>query len=150
MGLYYTKTNSYNGEVHWGRVVATFIAFVVISILWSAFAAPQIRVYRQDLEGQANLRQQEWEKQILIEQAKAERESAILQAEADLERAKGFSNAEIERARGVSEANQIIAGGLKDNEEYLQYLWITNLNSQGQVIYVPTEAGLPILEAGKR
>lgn len=36
------------------------------------------------------------------------------------------------------------------NEGYLRYLWIDKLGAGNQVIYVPTEAGLPILEAGKR
>jgi hypothetical protein len=36
-------------------------------------------------------------------------------------------------------------------EGCLRYLWINTLGENGQdVIYVPTEAGTPILEAGKR
>ena len=38
-------------------------------------------------------------------------------------------------------------------DAYLRYLWINKLSDSeakgGQVIYVPTEAGLPILEAGR-
>jgi hypothetical protein len=57
----------------------------------------------------------------------------------------------IARAHGVAEANKIIGNSLKGNEAYLRYLWIHNLaESKGDVIYVPTEAGLPILEAGRR
>ena len=106
-------------------------------MLWGI---PQYRLYSQDLTGQANLRQQEWEKRIAIEEARAARESAELYAEA-----------EIARARGVAEANAIIADGLQGKEEYLRYLWINQLtNNPHQVIYVPTEAGIPLLEAGKR
>lgn len=48
-------------------------------------------------------------------------------------------------------ANEIIGDSLKDNEAYLRWLWIEELSTtQNQVIYVPTESGLPILEAGKR
>jgi hypothetical protein len=51
----------------------------------------------------------------------------------------------------VAKANQIIGQSLKDNEAYLRYLWIDKVDStKGQIIYVPTEAGLPILEAGRR
>ena len=40
---------------------------------------------------------------------------------------------------------------LKGNEAYLRWQWIQNLeNGNNSVIYVPTEAGLPILESGKR
>ena len=97
---------------------------------------PKYRLYSQDFKGQANLRQQEWEKKILIEQAKAEKESATLYAEA-----------EVERAKGVAAANEIIADSLKGNEAYLRYLWIDQVADGENLIYVPTEANLPILEA---
>lgn len=62
-----------------------------------------------------------------------------------------LAEAEIERAKGVAEANRIIGESLKGNEAYLRYLWIQGLQegSTPQVVYVPTEAGLPILEAGR-
>ena len=50
----------------------------------------------------------------------------------------------------MAKANEIIGGSLKGNEEYLRYLWIDNLEKgNNSVIYVPTEAGLPILEANR-
>lgn len=55
------------------------------------------------------------------------------------------------RAEGVAKANKIIGDSLKGNEAYLRYLWIDKLEgSKQQVIYVSTETGLPLLEAGKR
>ena len=51
---------------------------------------------------------------------------------------------------GAAEANRIIGDSLRENEGYLRYLWIHNLaESSNQVIYVPTEANLPILEANR-
>lgn len=120
----------------------TILAITAFLIIVVAFMAvmPRYRIYRQDLAGQANLRQQEWEKKIAIEEARAILESSTLRAQA-----------EIERAKGVAESNRIIGEGLKNNEQYLRYLWIQGLQTnQMQVVYVPTEAGLPILEAGKR
>jgi len=39
---------------------------------------------------------------------------------------------------------------VEGNESYLRYLWIDHLDKvTGQIVYVPTEAGLPILEAGR-
>ena len=111
---------------------------------------PQYRIYTQDLQGQANLRQQEWEKKILIEQARAQNEAATLEAEARIKQESAKAQAEVIRARGVAEANTIIASSLQGNEAYLRYLWIDKISGDNQVIYVPTEAGLPILEAGKR
>ena len=76
---------------------------------------------------------------------------ATLEAKAKEESASHIANAEIVRAKGVAESNKIIGDSLKGNEAYLRYLWIDGLqHSQGQVVYVPTEAGLPILEAGGR
>lgn len=124
------------------------ITFIIISVtilgigfigglIWGI---PQYRIYSQDLKGQANLRQQEWEKRILVEEANAEYESA-----------KMYAQAEIERAKGVAEANEIIGESLKGNEVYLKYLMIQTLEDQEtQLIYIPTEAGLPILEAGRQ
>lgn len=93
-------------------------------------------------EGEAELARAEGGKKIQIEDAKGKLESAKLLAQA-----------EIERAKGVSEANKIIGDSLKQNEAYLRWLYISNLEKvegKGTVIYIPTEAGLPILEAGKR
>ena len=108
---------------------------------------PKYRIYRQELRGQANLREQEWEKKILIEQAKAQNESATLNAEATIKQETAKAQAEVIRAKGIAEANEIISGSLKGNEAYLKYLWIDKLSDNQNVIYVPTEAGLPILEA---
>ena len=72
-------------------------------------------------------------------EAKAEKDSAV-----------ELAKAEIERAKGVAEANQIIGDSLKGNSDYLRYLWIEGLHDDSaEVIYVPTEAGLPILEASR-
>jgi regulator of protease activity HflC (stomatin/prohibitin superfamily) len=74
------------------------------------------------------------------------RKIAVYEADAKKE-----ASAEVERAKGVAEANKIIGESLKENEAYLRWLWINGLTEGGNsVIYVPTEAGLPILEAGKR
>jgi hypothetical protein len=72
------------------------------------------------------------------------------EAKANLESEKLNAQAEIERARGAAEAIKIEGGGLTEN--YIRYLWVrqqNNLNDK-TVIYIPTEAGLPLLEAGQR
>lgn len=122
--------------------------FIVISLLsltscgkWMAEWQGEIRKIELEQEGKAQLLKAESEKKIAIEEAKAKLESAKL-----------LSQAEVERARGVADANRIIGDSLKGNESYLRYLYISNLEkaeSNGSVntIYIPTEAGLPILEA---
>lgn len=80
---------------------------------------------------------------------KAEQEA--LQKEFELQKAKKDAEIEVAKAEGVAKANQIIGDSLKSNESYLRYLWIRGLKEgKNQVIYVPTEAGLPILEASRK
>ena len=100
--------------------------------------------------GRAILAEAESSKKALIETAKAENEAASLQAEAKIKIAKAEAQAEIERAKGVAEANKIIGQSLQGNEVYLRYLWVIGLqNPSNDRIYIPTEAGMPILEARK-
>ena len=100
----------------------------------------QTIVLEKDALGRAQLLQAKNQRQIAIETAKAKKESANYEADA-----------EVIRAGGVAKANQIIGESLKENEAYLRYLWVNQLSENKQnVIYIPTEAGMPILEAGKR
>jgi prohibitin 1 len=77
---------------------------------------------------------------------KAEQEA--LQKRFELQKAERDAEIEIARAKGAAEANRIIANSI--TEDYIRYLWVQGLNDgNSEVIYVPTEANLPILEAGK-
>ena len=115
-------------------------ATVLVGIGAYMYIAPKYRVYSAQMQGEAEYAQAEQNRRI-----------SILEAEAALESARSLALAEVERARGVAQANEIIGQSLKNNEAYLRYLWIQNLESgSNSVVYVPTEAGLPILEAGKR
>lgn len=104
------------------------------------FVYPQYNVYSSRLAGEAELEKQKYEKQVAVQAALAKKESASLLAEA-----------EVIRSEGVAKANKIIGDSLRNNESYLRWLWIEHMtNTQKETIYIPTEAGLPILEAGKR
>ena len=83
--------------------------------------------------------------------ATGNRKISIQEAMAKKESAKELADAEIIRAKGVAEANKIIGDSLKGNDSYLRYLWITQLDhaKSNQVIYIPTEANIPILEAAR-
>ena len=50
----------------------------------------------------------------------------------------------IVEARGIKESQDIIDATL--TERYLQYLWIQTLNENPNVMYVATEAGLPLFK----
>lgn len=80
--------------------------------------------------------------------AEAEFARTLRAAEAKREAASALAGAEIERAKGVAEANRIIGESLKENEAYLRYLWIQGLqDGSSEVIYIPTEANLPVMES---
>jgi regulator of protease activity HflC (stomatin/prohibitin superfamily) len=114
-----------------------------------------------EMKGMAALKEAEWSKQILIEEARASETASLMQAKArvtlaeaegkaQVVRAKAEGLADIERAKAAAESNRIIGESLKGNDEYLRYIWIKGLqDGKGERIYIPTEAGLPILEAGK-
>lgn len=123
-----------------GCALTSVVVLGALAIGGSMYGCPKYKVYEQRLAGAAKLAEAESSRQILIQEAHAKMESA-----------KMLALAEVERAKGVAEANKIIGDSLKDNDEYLRYLWIHNLEAgNNSVIYIPTEAGLPILEAGKR
>lgn len=125
------------------KVIAFALIVVALSVaaLFSLIFAWQFfKVFKAEYSGKAVLAEAEYSRQV-----------AVKEAQAHLDSAKLLADAEVERAKGVKQANEIIAGSLKGHEEYLRYLWIQNVSvGEHQVIYVPTEAGLPILEAGKR
>lgn len=113
--------------------------FVFACLLGGCFGYPQYNIYSQRASGEAALAH-----------AESERRIAILTAKASEDSAKHLADAEIIRARGVAEANKIIGDSLKNNDGYLKYLWIQGMQTnQMQVVYVPTEANLPIMESGR-
>ena len=104
------------------------------------YGVPKYQVWQQGLKGQAELARAEQNRKIAVQEAEAKKDSA-----------KALAEAEVIRAEGIAKANRIIGDSLKENEAYLRYLWIQALTeNQQDVIYVPTEAGLPIREAGHR
>lgn len=132
-----------------GAIVFVVLPLAVILGLivgWQTF-----KVYSATQTGKAEYAQADQNRQITIVEAAAANEAATSKALATVKIAQAEAQAEVERAKGVAEANRIIGEGLKGNEDYLRYLWITNVGkADHSVVYIPTEAGLPILEAGKR
>lgn len=115
-------------------IIGIFVSILLIAGVM-AFG-PKYIIWQREMRGRAELAEAEWSKKVDIEEARARKESAILDADA-----------EVSRAKGAAEAQSIISTTL--NEQYLRYLWIQQVEKgdNRQVIYVPTEVGLPILEA---
>jgi regulator of protease activity HflC (stomatin/prohibitin superfamily) len=120
-----------------GTLGAVLVVLLLAGGLWGC---PQYQVYQQRLTGEAELARADYNRQVAVREAQAKKDAASL-----------LADAEIARAKGVAQANQIIGDSLRGNEAYLRYLWIDKMEgAKAQVIYVPTETGLPILEAGRK
>lgn len=114
---------------------------LLLAVVIFGVIGPFYGVWHAEMSGRAELANADYSKQVAVQTAKAKADSAQYEAQA-----------EVTRAGGVAQANKIIGESLKDNEQYLRYLWVNALNErtgQSEVIYVPTEANIPIMEAGR-
>ena len=129
-------------EFKWFISIVLLIVGIVFGLM---FGIPRYNVWRTKIsiesaenKGKAEMAQAEQNRMILIEEAKA-----------NLEAQKLNSQAEIERAKGMAKAIEIENGKL--TEKYIHYLWVRNIDKMdGDKIYIPTEANLPLLEARKK
>ena len=126
-----------------GFTVGSIIVLAILGAL-ILIGLPTYNVYSKQMAGKA-----------AYEQAVQDRRIRVLEAQAALDSARLTAQAEIERARGTNEANRIMSESLGGPENYLRWAYIHMLEEtagkQGrEVIYIPTEAGMPILEAGRR
>lgn len=128
-------------ELAWFFSIVGVVFLIVFGLM---FGIPKYNVWRSKIaiqtaenNGKAEMAQAEQNRMILIEEAKA-----------NLEAQKLNSEAEVERAKGMARAIEIENGKL--TQRYIHYLWVRNIDKMdGEKIYIPTEANLPILEAKK-
>ena len=122
----------------WVVLIATGLFLILGGVGSCMYVTPKYNVWRQEMEGKAEFAKAEQNRKIKIEEAKANLEAEKLNAQA-----------EVERAKGAAEAIRIENGSI--TPAYIQYLWVRqqNANTNNKIIYIPTEAGLPVLEAGR-
>lgn len=122
-------------EIKSGIILASALLILVTVAM---IGCPQYQVYTARKHGEAILAKAQSSRLVSVTDAKAKEESAVY-----------LKGADIKRAEGIAQANQIIGKSLKNNESYLRWLFIDKMDmAQAQTIYIPTEAGMPILEAG--
>lgn len=117
-------------EKFFGFLIGTLIlGLILIGLLWVPIVGP----WTQERKGLANLRQAEQERRIQVEQAQAELDSA----------------------GKIAEAIAVVGQAAQDFPEYREQQFIgafaealTNCNNNS-IIYVPTEANIPVMEAGR-
>lgn len=114
-------------------IVVGVVAFVGLVFI----GGPVYNVWSQSLAGKAELQKAEYTRQV-----------AVLEAQAKKDSAQQLADAEVIRASGVAKANQIIGDSLKDNSEYLSYLWITGLEEGAEkgnktIYMIPSQGNIP-------
>lgn len=131
-------------------MIGTFGAWIVIFIICGGlYGCPKYNVWQQKKAGEAELARADQNRQITITEATAKNQAATSEAEAMIKIAESRAAAEIIRAEGAAKANAIIDSTL--TERYLRYRWVEGLNDgNSEVIYVPTEANMPIMEATRQ
>lgn len=117
------------------QITLGIIALLALLVL-GFWGCPQYNVYEQRKEGEAQLAHATFSREVAVAEAKAKMEGATLLAQADTI-----------RAHGIARSNQIIGQSLTPN--YLHWFWIDNIDKSNNVIYVPTEANLPVMEASR-
>lgn len=80
-------------------------------------------------------------------EAKLTAEQKVQQKQFELEQARKDAEIEVARAEGAAQAQRIVRSTLSGS--YLQYLWIKTLNENPNVIYVATEANLPLFKGAR-
>jgi len=114
-----------------GGVIFGCVSGFLVLVFAIMAGCPQYTVYEQRLKGEAELARASQNRQILVQQASAEKEAAT------------------QRAAAI----EIMGKAAKEYPEYRQQEFIGAFaeaikdGSINQIIYVPTEANIPITEA---
>jgi regulator of protease activity HflC (stomatin/prohibitin superfamily) len=125
-------------------LLGTALAWIIIVFICGGlYGCPQYNVYSSRLSGEAELAKADFSKRIAVTSSQAKLDAATLEAKTD-----------VVRAEGIAKANSILADSLGGPEGYLRWKYIEMLEQtagspRSSTIYIPTEAGIPILEAGK-
>ena len=121
------------------KSIIIIILGIALCFLIGMIGLPLYNVWQQEMSGKAEFAKAEQNRRIKIEEAKANLEAEKLNAQA-----------EVERAKGAAKAIEIENGSITPT--YIQYLWVRQQNLSGdntKIVYIPTETGLPILEANR-
>jgi hypothetical protein len=108
---------------------------------FSLWFFPVWHVWKSRKSGEADLAEATYEQKIQVAQA----DGRLLAAQKNKEAA-------IIEAEAVAAQINTIGEGLQRHDLYLRWQWIRMMEESGayrETIYVPTEANLPILEAGR-
>jgi regulator of protease activity HflC (stomatin/prohibitin superfamily) len=128
-------------------VLVTVLGLVGLGVLvfGSGFCFVQYKLWRADYAGRTLEIERKYKGKAILAEAEHARKARVEAAKA-----------EKEAAKLTAEAIQIVGEAAQKYPEYRQqefYLSLGDALKEGkisQIIYLPTEAGMPITEAGKR
>lgn len=110
---------------------------VLLIVLWIMFGYPIWNVWASHKAGEAD-----------YQQALNEQKIQIARAQSRLDAAELNKKAAVVEAQAVAAQIKEIGKQLTEHDLFLRWQWIKMMEDRdGETIYVPTEANLPILEA---
>ncbi len=121
-------------------VVVLIVFLIGILVLWGLLGHPIWNVWASRKSGEAEYQEAINEQRIQVAEAQARLDAAELN-----------KKAAIVEAQAVAAQVREIGEQLTKHDLYLKWQWIKMMEDRdGETIYVPTEASLPILEATRR
>jgi hypothetical protein len=121
-------------DISWLYTPLIYIGIILVVFL---IGFPHYRVWFAHKKGLADLARAQNEQQIQVANANGRLKAADLNKQAA-----------IIEAEAVAKQIEVIGTNLKNHDLYLRWQWIRMMEErEGETIYVPTEANLPILEA---
>lgn len=120
------------------QIIKSVIAGIAILgfLLW---AWPTYCVWSAGMTGKAAYRKATYNRRV-----------KVLEAQADADAAAWYQKRDTTNAHAVARSNAIIGNSLINNQPYLVFKWLETLRElkgNGQVIYLPGLAPLPVTEA---
>lgn len=117
------------------------IITVVVVLAFLLWFLPTYKVWQSKKSGEADLAQAHKEQQVQVAKAQGRLDAANLNKQAA-----------IVEAEAVAKQIETIGANLKEHDLYLKWQWIKMMEErpESSVIYVPTEANLPITEATRK
>lgn len=119
-----------NGTITLATCAAALVTFGIFVAMAAgiAFGYPVYKVWEQSKAGEAALAKATQDRQIKVQEAEAEMEAASKQAE----------------------ANRILGESIRQYPESMEQKWVEAIEkTSNQVIYLPTEASVPITESAR-
>jgi hypothetical protein len=130
---------NYTNTKRWVRIGMSILVGLILLVVGLVFVSkavtPQLNLYKANTE-----------KKAVIAEQRAQSEAAEFAAKSRVIQAQANADAQRIEAQGIRDSQEIISQTL--TPEYLTWRYYEVLGTTtNQVVYLPTEAGLPITEA---